>query len=89
MPFVTIADTGNNRIVAPSTWCDGAYFVWGEAGAGPGQFNAPRFAAGNMSDGVEHYVWVADTGNHRIQMFRMPFISVEAESWGSIKGRYR
>jgi len=40
--------------------------IYGEAGRGPGQFNAPRGVA-VASDGM---VYVADTDNHRVQAFR-------------------
>jgi DNA-binding beta-propeller fold protein YncE len=39
--------------------------VWGSEGAGPGQFQAPRAVA----VGPDGSVYVADSGNHRIQKF--------------------
>ena len=38
---------------------------WGSAGAGDGQLNAPR----NLAVGPDGSIYVADSGNHRIQVF--------------------
>lgn len=73
-----VADTGNNRIqqFRLATPCPsgttqivgGVCFVraWGTLGSGTGQFNKPSDVA---LDSAER-VYVADKGNHRIQMFR-------------------
>jgi hypothetical protein len=39
---------------------------WGEKGTGPGQFNCPK----GIAAGLTNEIYVADTGNHRIQKFR-------------------
>ena len=39
---------------------------WGEEGAGPGQFDGPM----GIAAGPTNEIYVADTGNHRIQKFR-------------------
>ncbi|CAN5357472.1 hypothetical protein BH10ACI3_BH10ACI3_05070 [soil metagenome] len=58
-----IIDQGGTRIAKfdPSTE---EFTTWGDAGAGEGQFNEPTgIAIGN------NMVFVADTGNHRVQTF--------------------
>jgi sugar lactone lactonase YvrE len=65
---VVIADTGNHRIQI----CDIGSFVttpvtcqaFGNMGAAPGQFMGP------VGVEVDHFgrIWIADTGNHRIQV---------------------
>jgi DNA-binding beta-propeller fold protein YncE len=65
---VVIADTGNHRIQV----CDIGSFVttpvtceaFGNMGAAPGQFMGP---IGVEVDHLER-IWIADTGNHRIQV---------------------
>ena len=61
--FVTVADTGNNRTQLFS----GATFerAVGSEGSGEGQLLSPEGAA----TGAYHRTYVADTGNHRIQVF--------------------
>lgn len=73
-----VADTGNNRIQqfrlatpcpsGTSQIVTGVCFVktWGALGTGNGQFNNPSDVAIDSSERV----YVADTGNNRIQMFR-------------------
>ena len=39
---------------------------WGEEGTGPGQFDGPM----GIAAGLVNEIYVADTGNHRIQKFR-------------------
>ena len=39
---------------------------WGEEGTGPRQFKGPR----GIAAGPANEIYVADTGNHRIQKFR-------------------
>lgn len=59
---IFVADTFNNRIVKRAL--DGAVNSWGEYGSGEGQFDQPRGVA--VAGG---YVYVADTGNDRVQVF--------------------
>jgi DNA-binding beta-propeller fold protein YncE len=75
-----VADTGNHGI-ASAFGC--SYLGLGSHGSGAGQFSAPQGVATDY--GV--IVWVADTGNHRVQVFE-GVIGIEQESWGRIKSRY-
>ncbi|HRU38994.1 MAG TPA: hypothetical protein P5511_03885, partial [Candidatus Goldiibacteriota bacterium] len=66
---VYVADTGNNRVLKFSL--DGVPLaVWGSytGGTGPGMFRSPSSVAVSYEDCAE-YVYVADTGNNRIQKF--------------------
>lgn len=61
-----IADTGHDRIQRFSAGIVVTLqAVWGSAGSGPGQLNAP---GGIAVDGAGH-VFVADTGNNRIEEY--------------------
>lgn len=67
---VYVSDTGNHRIQAFIHQAGRGYvFVrqWGRAGAGPGEFNAPY----GVGAGPDNRIYVADEGNHRIQVFRV------------------
>lgn len=62
-----VADTGNNRIQRIDTTSgvpSGPPYSWGSYGANPGQFNSPYAVA---VDSAQAYLFVADTGNNRIQ----------------------
>lgn len=65
-----VADTGNNRVVwyqfdtGSGKWQYAA--AWGSSGDAAGQFNSP---SGIALDHHQMKVWVADTGNNRIQVF--------------------
>jgi sugar lactone lactonase YvrE len=65
---VYVADTSNNRVQRADPGPGG--FTWavlGGAGTAPGQFNAPQGVAARRA-GSEGVIFVADTGNNRIQM---------------------
>jgi sugar lactone lactonase YvrE len=67
---VYVADTDNNRIQKFDA--SGAFLTtWGSAGSDTGQFNFgqyPFYPNGVATDGSGN-VYIADTGNHRIQKF--------------------
>jgi hypothetical protein len=42
-----------------------------------------------LTGGIGAYFWVADTGNHRVQLFQMSYVAIEAASWAKIKSAYR
>lgn len=82
---VYVADTGNDRVVAYRS--SGSYAEkWGGAGAGRGKLSGPMgIAVGSGSNGIVRIseyvaldVWVADTGNGRLQAFDSsgPFLSL-------------
>jgi YD repeat-containing protein len=69
---VWVADTGNNRVVefrtskvSPPGRHISSILTVGSAGAGAGQFNRPQGIALDPSGNV----WVADTGNNRLEEF--------------------
>jgi hypothetical protein len=78
---VCIADTGHHRIKHQ----EGS--GWGVYGVGDGQFHSPGDAA-SLYTYLGRLVWVADTGNHRVQLFDFPCV-VAPSSWTAIKARYR
>jgi len=57
-----LADTGGSRVVVGSTGGE-VLAVWGEPGAGPGQFDQPT----DVAVGPDGQVYVADTFNQRVQ----------------------
>lgn len=65
--YCFVTDTGNNRVQMMYT-ASGAYKgKWGSLGTGAGEFNNPRGIALDADD----YVYVVDTGNYRIQKFKL------------------
>jgi hypothetical protein len=76
-----IADTGHDRVKPQSDPS------WGTYGVGDGQFNSPGDVASCLTS-LGRLVWVADTGNHRIQLFDFPCV-IALSSWCDIKVRYR
>lgn len=68
--YVYVADASNHRIMKRSTDSPSMLYEtkWGALGTGDGFFNSPSgVAAGMVSNSVK--VFVADTGNNRIQVF--------------------
>jgi streptogramin lyase len=63
-----VADTGNSRIQRFNVTEGKATLEFGSAGTGAGQLEEPKGIALN-TEGGEARVWVADTGNNRLQEF--------------------
>jgi DNA-binding beta-propeller fold protein YncE len=62
---VFVSDLGNSRIEKFSS--SGTYLAqWGSSGSGNGQFESPEAIA---VDRTGNFIYVADLGNHRIQVF--------------------
>lgn len=62
------------------------YFTqWGSFGSGNGQFSNPV----GLATGAFGEVFVADTGNDRIQKFGSAPTPTRTTSWGRIKSMYR
>ena len=63
--MIAVADAGNDRI---HVMTDQGFFqdYWGGKGSGSGSFLAP----GGLAMSPEGDLWVADTGNHRLQKLR-------------------
>lgn len=85
-----VADTGNHRIVKYgfNTGTDQWEYTakWGTQGAGVGQFSSP---GGIALDHHQVKVWVADTGNHRLQVFEQDGTSPQTiGAAGSSAGRF-
>lgn len=78
---ICIADTGHDRIKPD----EGA--SWGTYGLADGQFRSPSDVASRYLS-LGRLVWVADTGNHRIQLFDFP-MAVSPSTWSLIKALYR
>jgi hypothetical protein len=58
---------------------------WGTYGAGPGQFQLTL----DVTIGPDGSIYVSDVMNNRIQKFGYGPVPAIAESWGSVKSRYR
>ena len=58
---------------------------WASLGSGDGQFKSPYGVARDAAGGV----YVADSGNHRIQKFGPVQTPTKGTSWGRLKNRYR
>lgn len=68
--FVYVVDTGNNRIQEFDAISGTFVTTWGIAGYGNGQFVGPSSAAFGLNSPTGYYaLFVADTGNHRIEEF--------------------
>jgi tripartite motif-containing protein 71 len=81
---VYVADTRNSRVQAFTG--SGAFITqWGALGRRAGQFDNPQGIAVDAAGRV----YVADSFNDRVQIFGSVPTPANAESWGSIKARYR
>ena len=75
--------TGNWRVQKFTP--GGQYLLhWGRFGTTEGRF----YDANGIAIDESGAIFVSDTYNQRVQKFAYP-VSVEAASWGRIKGRYR
>lgn len=77
-----IADTDNHRIVRLDSLCNVSFVLPGAggSGSGPGQFKSPR---GLLL--AHDSLYVADSGNGRIQVFRLPSLELRAVWEGAFK----
>jgi len=78
--YVYVADSGNNRI---QKFDSSGRFVslWGEYGSGPGKFiGISAIGIGLGNEAGEEYVYVADTGNKKVQIFDTSGAYIN--SWG-------
>lgn len=64
---ILIADTGNNRLV----FLNRMYHLTGEHGLRGSEYGEFLEPCGVASDPAGNVVWVADTGNNRVQVFRV------------------
>lgn len=80
--FITFGDDRVGHYTATGSFLDS----WGEPGSGQGQFNAPEGIAVSP-DGKR--VYVADTGNNRIQYFNRNEPAVSPTSLGRVKALFR
>lgn len=81
-----VLDTGNSRVVVlDASGVAGATLTvissWGTSGASAGQFNNPTGITTSTADGTT-YVYVADTGNNRIQ--RCNSDGSNCVAWGTL-----
>jgi DNA-binding beta-propeller fold protein YncE len=87
--YVYVADTQNHRIQKFSN--TGAFLLeWGSYGSGQGQFNEPSAIAIEFRPAGNGAVYVADTGNERIQKFSSDGVFITA--WGTAgsgRGQFR
>ncbi|MBN1167907.1 MAG: hypothetical protein JXA44_12385 [Methanospirillaceae archaeon] len=77
---IYVADSGNNRIQKFDTF--GRYIMtWGEYGTGPGKFiSITALGVGPGSEAGEEYIYVADSGSKKIQVFTTT--GTYLTSWG-------
>jgi DNA-binding beta-propeller fold protein YncE len=75
---VYVAEGGSSSQIIYTTSVGGSLGSWGSSGSGPSQFDDPEGIAINASG----HVYVADTGNNRIQVFEDDGTFVN--QWGSI-----
>jgi sugar lactone lactonase YvrE len=80
---VLVSDIGNSRVQLFNL---GGVFLdaWGEAGAGPGQFSAPRGMVATSSGTL----YVADQANSRVQIFSLADHSYRGKIDGDSRGRF-
>ncbi|HQI77638.1 MAG TPA: NHL repeat-containing protein, partial [Candidatus Latescibacteria bacterium] len=64
---ILIADTGNNRLV----FLNRMYHLTGEHGSRGSEYGEFLEPCSVASDPAGNVVWVADTGNNRVQVFRV------------------
>jgi DNA-binding beta-propeller fold protein YncE len=89
---LALDSTGNLYVVERSTNSVVIYsplgqrlVTWGSHGTGPGEFMEPC----GIAISPDGFIYVADTANHRIQVFGDTFVPVAETSWGRVKDAYR
>jgi streptogramin lyase len=89
-----LAADGIGRLVICDALTDQAMIVspegavletWGTTGSGPGQFRQPF----DVATGPDGFIYIADTANHRIQVFGEIPTATAATTWGRLKAGYR
>jgi len=84
-----VLDAGNNRVQKFDRFSN-YKITWGTSGNRPGEFNNPGAILVDSTRSDFHYIYVVDTGNHRVQIFQfetrtgnMAFFA----SWGNLGSR--
>jgi len=84
-----VLDSGNNRVQKFDRFTNYKLF-WGSPGNRVGELKGPRAIAVDSTRSDFHYIFVVDTGNHRVQIFRFEKQTGKVtfvESWGSLGSR--
>ena len=76
-----------HRAARPQKYTIGGTLLsaWGLPGSGEGRMSYPQGVAVDTAGNV----YVADTGNHRIQKFSFSNVPVVPTTWGQLRSKYR
>ena len=84
-----VLDAGNNRVQKFDKFSN-YKFTWGSSGSRVGEFRNPGAILVDSSRSDFHYIYVVDTGNHRVQIFQFETQTGKIaffESWGGLGSR--